>query len=467
MNYLKATRQRAWLATTILAATSSPGAFAQTTFDSLLDDMINRDLLAQHPNGSTPFTVKQASSYDRRSVAPDQDGWFANNDYSNYIRTEVNQGRTEHVLLDVDGPGAVTRFWAGGVPEQDATLRFYVDGNQNPIWSGTAEDLIGKNTQFGAALSSRSVDADLTAAGLSPGQNLYAPIPYANGLKVTFDHTPNGTSNGLWYDINYRTYEPGTAVTSINPSTTAASAAKLDAVNAQLLSPDTAPRGTGNTQLRASGTIGGGQTLDQTLSGEGAVRRLKLNLQATDMAAAIRDTELQISFDGEQTVRVPVGQFFGSGTNRLNDVKDWYRSVDSASGDMTSYWTMPYEQAADIRVVNTGGQNVTVNLEVETGDYDWNDDSMYFHSNYRGTDGTVDLGAGAATSSTFRFWAKASTWATPCRSPQTELRPGGAKATKKSSSTARTFPRTLARELRTTTATPGADATRKPSTSPL
>ncbi|MGD9127848.1 MAG: hypothetical protein PVH19_10775, partial [Planctomycetia bacterium] len=48
---------------------STTGAvFAQTiTFDSLLDEMVDRSTLANFP--SPAYTCKQASSYDRHSVA--------------------------------------------------------------------------------------------------------------------------------------------------------------------------------------------------------------------------------------------------------------------------------------------------------------------------------------------------------------------------------------------------------------
>ena len=373
----------------------SGSLFGQTvTFDSLLDEMLDRDTVAVHPNANQSFTIKQASSYDRRSVAPDQSDWFANNDWSNYIRSEVNQGRTEWVLFDETGPGAITRIWVGGIPEQPATMRFYMDGSSTPFWSGSAEDLIGKNTQFGDYLSWRSVPADRTAAGRAPGQNLYAPIPYSNRLKITFDHTPGGTSNGLWYGINYRTYEPGTSVTSFSTSDPANSSDKLAQVNAQLTNAETMPRGVGNQNLNKSGTLAGGEDLNQSLTGPGAVKRLKLNLQAADMAAAIADTYLHISFDGETTVRVPVGQFFGSGTNDVNVVNDWYRIVDPASGDFSCYWVMPYQNAANIKIINAGSQDVTVDMVVETGAWNWTADSMYFHSNYRLVEEYENINAG-------------------------------------------------------------------------
>ena len=315
------TRARRLLFSLVLVAifSAAPSAVlvGQTvTFDSLLDGMLDRDALALHPNAGTSFTLKQRSSYDRRSIAPDQSGWFANNDWSNYLRSETNQGRTEWVLFDETGPGAVTRFWTGGVPEQPATLRFYMDGSSTPFWSGTAEDLIGKNSQFGEYLSWRSVPADRTAAGRTPGLNLYAPIPYSSRLKITYDHTPGGTSNGLWYGINYCTFEPGTSVTSFNTNAPTNSSAKLALVNAQLMSPETMSRGTGNQNLAKTGTIANGEVLSQALSGAGAVKRLRLNVQAADMVAAIKDTYLHIAFDGRTMVRVPIGQFFGTGTKR-------------------------------------------------------------------------------------------------------------------------------------------------------
>ena len=383
---------RPLLPATALMLAVSPLVAAQTTFDSLLDDMLNRDLVAQHPSGVTDFKLEQASSYDRRSVAPGKPGWFANEDWSNYIRSEENQGRTEQVLMDVEGPGAVTRIWMGGIPQQDATLRFYLDGSSEPFWSGTAEDVIGKNTGYGDVLSWRSVDADRTKAGRAPGMNLYAPIPYAQSLKVTFDHVPGGTDNGLWYVINYRDYTGDTKVTSLPEGEPKASASKLKAVNAQLKRPATAPRGTGNEQVTASGNLAAGEKLSHALTEPGAVKRMKLKLRAKDMPAALADVELQMSFDGEQTVKVPVGLFFGSGANQVNKVQDWFRTVDPATGDMTAYWPMPYAENADIHVVNTGKQKVAVELELETGAWAWDDNSMHLYATYNDTGGPVKIG---------------------------------------------------------------------------
>jgi len=55
-------------------------------------------------------SLNHVSSYDRRSVAKDQEGWYANNDLDNYLRKKQS-GKDEYVLLDAAGPGVITRFW--------------------------------------------------------------------------------------------------------------------------------------------------------------------------------------------------------------------------------------------------------------------------------------------------------------------------------------------------------------------
>lgn len=51
------------------------------------------------------------SSYDRRTVSPDKDWWYANDDGFGCMRVDTVQGRVEKVMFDYDGPGAVTRIW--------------------------------------------------------------------------------------------------------------------------------------------------------------------------------------------------------------------------------------------------------------------------------------------------------------------------------------------------------------------
>ena len=84
------------------------------TFRSLLKEMAADETLTRYP--STAYRLVQYSSYDRRSVNPDSAGWFANNDYTHFIREEINEGRREFVMLETEEPGAIVRWWmsAGG-----------------------------------------------------------------------------------------------------------------------------------------------------------------------------------------------------------------------------------------------------------------------------------------------------------------------------------------------------------------
>jgi len=75
------------------------------TLGTLLDEMVDRERLTRFPSPS--FTSSMFSSYDRRSVTKDKPEWFANDDYSHFVRVEENNGRRELVMLDAKGPGAV------------------------------------------------------------------------------------------------------------------------------------------------------------------------------------------------------------------------------------------------------------------------------------------------------------------------------------------------------------------------
>ena len=88
---------------------------AVVTFEDLVKQTAARAALCEYPVPA--YACKQASSYDRGSVAPDQPNWFANNDAKNFLRVEKNPAagnREEWVMMDVQGAGAIVRFWIAG-----------------------------------------------------------------------------------------------------------------------------------------------------------------------------------------------------------------------------------------------------------------------------------------------------------------------------------------------------------------
>src|SRR3954470_5510986 len=113
----------------LIFISSSLAAQKVVSIESLLQEMINYETVAQWPQPS--YALKQASSYDRKSVSADKPGWFANADASQYIRVEEKHGHRENVMLDADGPGAIVRFWLTTF-KRNGIIRIYFDGQEQP-----------------------------------------------------------------------------------------------------------------------------------------------------------------------------------------------------------------------------------------------------------------------------------------------------------------------------------------------
>ncbi len=360
------------------------------TFESLLEELTSRSSLAQWP--VPEFRLLQASSYDRRSVEKDKEGWFANEDWSNYIRKEINNGREEYVLMDSDGPGAITRFWVAGHPNQKNNLRFYIDGEVNPFWEADHTGaLIGQNKTIGTPLSQRSVDRDSLNInyGAQPGHNLFAPIPFAKHIKITSDVPRGDAGKGFWYNINYRLYDGNVKVESFSKETPIKYADILQKTNQQLsrfmeLSPLSARAQQEKKVNDGRFSLAPGASKVLSLHHPGAIKRIRLSLKAENMNDAVKNAWLQIDFDGKTTVDVPAGFFFGCG-DQLLTAKDWYRKVDT-TGNMACYWVMPFHNNAAIRILNKGDQPITGTVEVATDNWPWDDRSMYFHGDYKKLD---------------------------------------------------------------------------------
>jgi hypothetical protein len=360
------------------------------TFGTLLEEMTNRETLSylQAEN----WSQHQASSYQRLSLSPeDTAGWFANNDWNHFQGKEIINGRTEFVMLDVDGPGVITRFWTGGNPSLLASLRFYIDGDTVASWeAGQAGELIGENKMIGYPLSALSVSKDqaLPKPSQKLGHNLYAPLPFSKHIKITYegpDPRP-GAGDGMFYNINYRLYKGDVKMESLNKETVVKYAEQLKQANTKLATLiDELPgevkvqeeKNVKSTEFNLKKGESGGAV---QIEGASSIRRILISLSCDSLDQAVKDLTIQMSFDGNQTVDVPIGFFFGCG-DQLVPVSDWYRKVDTL-GNMSCYWVMPFQTNAEVKIVNHGERNVVVNMDVATGDYNWNANSLYFHANY-------------------------------------------------------------------------------------
>lgn len=349
------------------------------TLETLLKEMTDRTVITRFPENQ--YTLKQFSSYDRKSVSPDEEGWWANADCTQFIGEENNNGRREFVMFDTDGPGAVVRFWMtfAGEGATDGTLRIYLDGNKEPVIEGNVLDILSGNKLAPEPLAS-SVSPETEY--LHRGHNLYFPIPYANHAKITYECdavTINGNSRkpSIYYNIDYRTYKPKIQVESFSQQVLERAGKQLENTAKRLLN----PANDFQQEINESKLIQSGEKYSFEIKNKRkAISRIRVKVNAEDINQALRSTVLAISFDGNETVWVPLGDFFGTGY-QLNSSKTWYSKVN-ANGIMEANWIMPFKGQALIKLINYGEQPVDINLQLETQDYRWTKSTMYFGASW-------------------------------------------------------------------------------------
>jgi len=193
---------------------------------------------------------------------------------------------------------------------------------------------------------------------------------------VTWEEKRKGAR---YYQIYYRTYAPGTAVTTFAPAQVEAARGLIERVNRELEAPWQVSTGKVSTlnEILAPGTE---SSLDLP-AGSNAIRALELRLETAGPKEAeqtLRSTIVQLTFDGEVTAWCPASDFFGSGVG-INELSSWYRQV-SADGAMRCRWVMPYAKTARVTLLNVGAQPVKATLQATTSPWAWDDRSMYFHA---------------------------------------------------------------------------------------
>jgi hypothetical protein len=359
------------------------------SLETLLREITDRDTLARFP--ALAFTLKQFSSHDRASVSPDDPaGWFANRDCSWFLRAEKNKGRREFVMCDARGPGAIVRFWMtfAGPNAGRGTMRIYIDGDNMPLFEGSAFDILSGDLVSGPPLAD-SVSKDTPYE--NRGHDLYFPIPYAKSCKITYESTglseddygakDRKKTEAVFYNINYRTYDDSVEVASLSRTELKKNKALVEKTLKQLSNGgrDFAPV---METLEHDTEISPGGTKAFVLDGPAAIRRLALRLSATKQEQALRSALLEIAFDGHRTVRVPVGDFFGIGYKQVA-TETWYATA-SEDGLMQAFWVMPFAKKCEITLRNTGTQRVLVNdFVVGTKPWAWDARSMHFGANWR------------------------------------------------------------------------------------
>jgi hypothetical protein len=362
----------------------------EVKMNSLLGEMTGRGNLSYFPREG--FSLRQFSSYNRASLTPGKEGWFANQDMSHFIRVENNNGHREFVMFDTTGPGVIVRWWMTFYKAQEGVLRVYIDNDSVPVIKGRPDEILsGKRLASGPLAISVQAGAELGDAGRDYDHNLYVPIPFRRRCKITYECNLIVMRNedegvpvsgryywpDVFYNIDYRAYSKVTAVESFSPAVLKKAGPLLKAAGESLL----------YNQVRSDedktfdkDILPGDSLTLEVKSNQAAINRLMIELTASDIPQALRSSVIKASFDGYQTIWAPVGEFFGTGYNP-GPHKTWMNQRDE-NGKMESFWVMPFRQKCTLSIINYGSENIHVKGLAGIISYKWDKSSMYFGSSW-------------------------------------------------------------------------------------
>lgn len=292
------------------------------------------------------WTVRLDSSYDRTGGNQDQQQFLA------------VDGDTA-LLADLDGPGAVVRFWttsviaAGGHLSsfQPGVLRIWIDDQAKPA----VELPCGALFKDGQA----PFVPPLTLVNASASYT-YLPIPYARHCRITVEKPVAE----FFYHITSLRFPAGTAVRSFALPLAAEDAQALQAAgaawSASALPAQLAPGLPAATPL----TIAPGAVAEAVaLTGAGTITSLVV-AAPTVGDAALRRLVLRVWFDGHGVpdIEAPVADLFGNAFG--HKVFSSLFLAQNAAGEMTLRLPMPYAAGARIAVENGNAEAVTLSIAV-------------------------------------------------------------------------------------------------------
>jgi hypothetical protein len=181
----------------------------------------------------------------------------------------------------------------------------------------------------------------------------------------------------IYYNINYRTYGPDVEVESFSQEVLERAKSAIQETAEKLSFPDDLL----GIEIKKSETLVENGVISTEFKEKGkAISKISVKLDAENINQAFRSTVISISFDGNETVWIPAGEFFGTGYE-IHPSQTWNTKVDE-NGFMEANWLMPFKESAQIQLINYGNQTVKAELIVAVQDYKWKNSSMYFGASW-------------------------------------------------------------------------------------
>jgi len=145
------------------------------SLSSLVERMTNLAAFAEVPLGQSYLV----SSYDRRG---------GNQDWAVWTKGDSN-GRV--TLLDVDGPGYISRMWIASFYVNRWFI--YFDNEESPRLTLTNKELFGEKFPFSSPLAGKS----------GGGKYSLIPLPFAKHIRIEVEPTKLDPSKRNYFQINY------------------------------------------------------------------------------------------------------------------------------------------------------------------------------------------------------------------------------------------------------------------------
>ncbi len=255
---------------------------SQISADSLLNERDDLMRLTQPAN----YQYLQCSSWDRRSQSSADEDWFANDDWGKYVRSEQVGSRTEFVMMEAEGPGAIMRVWSAN-PE--GTIRIYIDGSNTPEIECRFLDFF----KTGVIQSDNGLCYES-----AKGFNLYAPIPFSRSMKVTISGP--GAIDRLYYQIGYRKYSNLSSIRSFSQS-----------IDGPILNSWRQKPNDKKGQIAYDRLLIQENGAPVVFKGNGRGTVSQLNFVAEKLSGTWRDVRFKVKVDDEVTIDSNIGDFFG------------------------------------------------------------------------------------------------------------------------------------------------------------
>lgn len=303
-------------------------------------------------------------------------------DASHFLRSE---GPTHWVPLDVNGPGVLsfvrTNHWHG------SPWHYVADGADFIVTETSTAD--PDNPVAGSVFMPEELFpnpltwtwSDTRGADLN-----WVPIGFAESFLLAYERTHYGTG---YYIV--QTFAPGTDVPLWDREPP--DPAVLDLL--RRAGEDIAPSGVetvGTVDVLAGDTV---SVAD--LEGPATIRVIRFSVADTS-AIDLGRARLRVTWDdrAEPSIDAPIALFFGSGTLRNHDGREWLvrglpMTIRFTGGEVTlsTYYPMPFFRRARIEIVGGDADVAGISYHVRTLPYDGPTNHVgYFHATY------VDHGTG-------------------------------------------------------------------------